>query len=159
MAPFHYAPCSAVVAAIPAERQRHVVAVIPAGQRRVVIPERHVAEWHRALAASIHGPRVLRGFLSHAGTVVQAVADIDSDAHTEARVVEPSLDANETISVDKVADISVGQFGEDGHHLFGQRQPISAAAVAAVAAVAVAVAADTAAGGSSAGCLGHAASV
>ena len=95
MTPFHYASCS-VVAAI---RGR----------------QRHVADWQYCdlavsnLGASFRGSSFLRSSLNQLGTAVQAVADIDSDAHTEVRVVEPSLDANDPIYDYKAADISPGQ--------------------------------------------------
>lgn len=93
MTPFHYASCFVVVAAIPARGR-----------------QRHVADWQYCdLAASLLGSSFLRSSLNQLGTAVQVVADIDSDAHTEVRVVEPSLDVNEPISEYKVADISPGQ--------------------------------------------------
>lgn len=48
----------------------------------------------------------MRFALSHTDTAVQAVADIEPDAHTEAPVVRPFLDANEIISARKVAGTS-----------------------------------------------------
>ena len=89
MTPSHHASCSAAVAAIPAPGQ-----------------QRHVAGWHHALAALIPEPRSLHFALSHTDTAVQAVADIEPDAHTEAPVVRPFLDANEIISARKVAGTS-----------------------------------------------------
>ena len=87
MNPFHYASCSAVVAAIRAPGWQH----------------EHAG---RLLAALLPGSRISRSSLNQYCNDVPSVADIESDAHTEVHIVKPFLDANEATSAGKVADIS-----------------------------------------------------